>query len=191
MKKSKDFFRKGNYYLIHNYSNGGEKLFKHVENYYYFLRKYEEYMNEHWELIAWNLLPDCYTFMIKVRNDYDESLSVDEINRMIYTDFGDFTRGYAKAMNKAFHRKGSLFAKRFSRKVVLDNFNVRRLICDIHFEPVIRGLTEEPEKWKYSSYKNIFLDKQDPRFCQVVAPFETLANFLAKHKLTNDLRKAA
>ena len=188
--KKKDLFRKENYYLIHNYGNGGEPVFKRSENYYYFLRKQEEYMNAHWELIAWNLLPGCYSLMVKIKSNFDADLSVSEIDRIIYTDYGNFIKSYAMSINKAFSRRGSLFAKSFSRKVVLDNYNVKKLICDIHLEPVSAGLVSSPADWKFSSYRNAFLRVPGDQFLAMVKPFGNIDAFFAKHRLEENLRKA-
>jgi hypothetical protein len=189
--KKKDFFRKENYYLIHNYGNGGEPIFKCNGNYYYFLRKQQEYMNENWQLLAWNLLPGCYTLLVKIKSDFSSRLSLEEIDKKIYTDFGHFTLGYTKAINKSYNRKGSLFAKSFSRKVILDNYHVKRLICDIHFEPVNRNLVSSPGDWKFSSYRNALLNHENSQYLEMIRPFENIEKFFDAHQLMQAIRKVA
>src|SRR3954467_13414125 len=105
------FFIKGNYYLIYNHSNGGEIIFKKQDNYYYFLKKHDYYMQECWELISWCILPDSYVLLVRIKENFD-GLYWHEINRIIYSRFGNFTNCYAKAFNKSYGRRGSVFARR-------------------------------------------------------------------------------
>ena len=66
--KKKDFFIAGKYYLINNYGNGGEHIFKNEQNYYYFLKRLNDHMSENWTLVAWVLLPDSYKLIVRINN---------------------------------------------------------------------------------------------------------------------------
>ena len=189
--KSKDFFRKDNYYVIHNYGNGGEHIFKRDENYFYFLRKLEEYMSDNWQLIAWSLLPDRFTLLVKIKNGFPDSNSLEDINMKICKEFGHFANGYAKAINKEWKRRGSLFARRFSRKLVLRNDDLRKIICGIHFDPIQHNVVSSPADWKFSSYNKAIADLKDARNLEMIKFFENTEAFFADHQLIEKLRKVA
>jgi putative transposase len=181
--KKHDFLVKGNYYLIHNHGNSDEHIFKREENYYFFLKRQEKYMSKHWELIAWHLLPDSYQLLVKIKSDLPEDISWEEINKKIYSDFGHFTNGYAKAINKAFNRRGSLFAKSFSRKLLAGNVEIKQHICSIHSKPLKRGYATSIADWKFSSYRKALLYSKTPQYQEMIRLFENAENFFAEHKL--------
>ena len=59
---------------------------------------------------------------------------------------------YAKAINKAYGRTGSLFERPFKRIAVMDEAYFARLVTYIHFNPVRHGFVDYPHEWLFSSY---------------------------------------
>jgi hypothetical protein len=66
--------------------------------------------------------------------------------------FSNFFNAYAKAINKAYGRTGSLFQHPFGRVPVLTQTHLTRLVCYIHFNPQRHGLISDFREWPYSSY---------------------------------------
>lgn len=58
--------------------------------------------------------------------------------------FSNFFNAYAKAINKAYGRSGSLFRHPFGRLPVLTQTYLTRLVCYIHFNPQRHGLVRWP-----------------------------------------------
>jgi hypothetical protein len=59
---------------------------------------------------------------------------------------------YAKAINKAHGRSGSLFERPFQRIQVLDEAYFAHLVTYIHLNPVRHGFVDQPGEWPFSSY---------------------------------------
>ncbi len=76
--------------------------------------------------------------------------------------FGNFLNAYAKSINKAYDRTGSLFQQRFGRIEVTSNAHFLRLIAYIHRNPQKHGFVDDFREWPYSSYHAI-LSQKDTR----------------------------
>lgn len=180
---AKEDFERGAYYHIYNHGNGADLIFKTADNYSFFLQRENKYMNEVWELVGWCLMPNHYHLLIKIREDVDGIESDEAINRKAYMQFSHFTNSYAKAFNKKYKRRGSLFVKTFKRKKVTTDDYLKRLVRYIHLNPVNHGFTSRPGDWPHSSYnpavENFRLEKRT----ELNSIFEDEAEFLNFHSL--------
>ena len=177
----KAFFERGNYYHVFNQGNARENIFKRPENYRYFMEKLRNRMDEHWDLYCWCLMPNHYHFLVRIKEDLDKNLNSEEVNKLIYSNFSHFTNGYAKAINKAFSRRGSLFIKGFRRKLVADEAYLKQLIPYIHLNPVASGMTDQPENWKHSSYSVILRKPKMFPGNEILKIFKNEEGFLQAH----------
>src|ERR1041385_521816 len=182
--KSKDFLFARKYYRIFNYGNGDEHVFKSGRNYEYFLKKLRERMTPHWELVAWCLLPDCFELVVKMKEPLEEGISWEEVNKRTCFQFGQYIHGYTKAINKYHQRRGSLFARSFSRKLISDDYEMKKIICSMHKAPVERGYVASPFQWRFSSCMYAHLYRQSIQFREMIHPFGSLENFLTEHQLS-------
>jgi putative transposase len=57
----------GNYYHIYNRGNNGENLFYKHENYLYFLRQFNYYLNDYLDTFAYCLLPNHFHLLIRIK----------------------------------------------------------------------------------------------------------------------------
>jgi putative transposase len=117
------------YYHIYNHSCGSDDLFRNDGNYFYFLKKYIEYINPVFETYAYCLMPNHFHVLIKVRSEdlllnyfkLTESKVLNQ-NGNVYEalthQVGSFFNAYTKAINKAFDRRGSLFMQSFKSKEI-------------------------------------------------------------------------
>jgi putative transposase len=183
------FFRPGNYYLIFNHSNGGEVIFKRHENYFYFMKKHDEYMDETWQLISWCILPESYVLLVRVKENF-HGMHWKEINKLIYSRFGNFTNAYAKAINKSFSRKGSVFAKKFKR-TQLTKDHIKKEILNIHLLPVKHQLASSPFDWQFSSCNKVHAYTHDPQLMHMLSFFENAESFISLHSAKENLNVAA
>lgn len=99
------------------------------------------------------------------------------------TQFSNFFNAYAKAINKAYGRTGSLFQHPFGRVPVIDSAQFFRVVIYIHQNPQKHGFVKDFRKWKYSSY-GVLLSEQPARLAggQVMDWFGARANFEALHQ---------
>jgi putative transposase len=58
----------GNFYHIYNRGNNVDNLFYNPENYWYFLRKYDEYLSDYLETYAFCLLPNHFHLLVRVKD---------------------------------------------------------------------------------------------------------------------------
>jgi REP element-mobilizing transposase RayT len=72
--------------------------------------------------------------------------------RTLSQAFGNWLNAYAKAINKAYDRTGSLFQHHFGRTPVTSDRYFTALIHYIHCNPQKHGLVQDFRQWRYSSY---------------------------------------
>lgn len=157
MNKNDEELFPGLYYHIYNRGNGNDKIFYREKNYYYFLKKYDNYLSEFVETYAYCLIPNHFHLLIRVRDSIfsKDGISVPDVSEQ----FRRFFISYSMSINKQEKRSGSLFMKNFKRKVIKQDNYIRRVICYIHNNPVHHKLCRNIEDYKWSSYSGILSDK--------------------------------
>ncbi|MCI0707244.1 MAG: transposase [Ignavibacteriae bacterium] len=143
----------GGYYHIYNRGNNREDIFHESRNYDYFLTSFFKHLGQTVELFAYCLLKNHFHLLVRIKH-------IERINIKPNTQqqFSNFFNSYAKAINKAYERTGSLFQKRFSRKAITSEEYLIKLICYIHCNPEIHGFVEDYKQYPHSSYRAIVTD---------------------------------
>ena len=159
-----------NYYHLYNHGNGNENIFRSNENYIWFLKRYNDYISPIANTFAYCLMPNHFHFLIQIKSneqiqDYyqlkqkTKSKQAFEADKFISQCFSNFLNNYAKAFNKMYNRKGSLFLNNMQRKTVNNDGYFTKLIHYIHANPVHHGFVNSVEIWQHSSY-HILLSKK-------------------------------
>lgn len=86
----------------------------------------------------------------------EKPLGVDYISRQ----FSNFFNAYAKTINKAYGRTGSLFQHPFGRVPITSDRQFWNVIAYIHQNPQKHGFVKDFRDWKYSSYGIILTEKK-------------------------------
>jgi putative transposase len=73
--------------------------------------------------------------------------------------FSNFFNAYAKAINKAYDRTGSLFEHPFGRVLITSDRQFWNVIAYIHQNPQKHKFVKDFRDWKYSSYGIILSEK--------------------------------
>lgn len=171
-----DTFESGFIYHIYSRAIGAEKLFIENENYLFFLKKYENYLDPYFETLAFCLIPNHFHLLIRVKENCQ--------NDQVIKAFGDFLNSYTKSLNKSYTRNGGLFQRKFKRKKVESNSYYTRLILYIHLNPIKHGLRTEPTDWQFSSYNSFLSSKPSKiRRDEVLDWFGDLEEFKKVHNL--------
>ena len=149
-------FQEGFYFHLFNRGNTEKDiLFRHHENYLYFLKKYREYLDEYFDTICYCLLPNHFHFLVKVKDanlqNFTNRGDLDYSHKIIQ-QISNFLNCYAKSYNKKFNRRGSLFQKRTKSKIVDSVVYFQRLVRYIHRNPIKHNYVDMLESWEYSSY---------------------------------------
>ncbi len=157
-------------YHVYNHGNSIDNIFLCDENFRYFLLKYNQYITPIAETFAYCLMPNHFHFALRIKAEsdlikvYESKLESDpqgfkNLAGLISRTFGNFLNAYAKAFNKMFNRRGSLFLDNIRRKKIENDYYFTRLIHYIHYNPVHHGFVRNLEDWKHSSYHSHLCEK--------------------------------
>ncbi|PKQ67683.1 hypothetical protein [Raineya orbicola] len=156
-------------YHVYNHANGSENLFRCDENYYYFLRKYAEYIYPIADTYAYCLMPNHFHIMIRIRSEEEivaflKERNIDltgfqNLSGLISQQFSHFFNAYTKAYNKLYERRGSLFERPFKRKAITDDQYFTQLIAYIYLNPVKHGFCKDLLDWQHSSIHSYLSQK--------------------------------
>ena len=192
----------GVYYHIYNRGTNRENVFIEERNYAYFLQLYFKHIEPVAETYAYCLLRNHFHVFARMRDD-DGDPNNDEDPKGLARPLGsglglvvvvsasnafsNFFNAYAKAINKAYGRTGSLFQHPFGRVPVLTQTHLTRLVCYIHFNPQRHGLISDFREWPYSSY-HAHLSNQAMRLNRetVLGWFDGPRGYVATHQVTID-----
>jgi putative transposase len=179
----------GQYYHIYNRGNNREKVFFEERNYRYFLQLYAKYAEPVADTYAYCLLRNHFHFMVRIKTvdeqEQTQTLKVSETFRVLRPSqqFSNLFNAYAKAINKAYGRTGSLFQHPFGRVLVTSDAHFVHLIAYIHHNPQKHGFVEDFRTWSYSSY-HAFLSQKPTRLKrdEVLAWFDGPTMFQESHR---------
>ncbi len=201
------------YYHIYNRANGSELLFLNDQNYLYFLKQYQLYISPIAHTFCYCLMPNHFHFLVQIKSEeelnaffelHGADLQAFDINSpknfeglnsegkkrkplhlLISQQFSNFFNSYAKAFNKLYNRKGSLFMHTYKRKHIDSQEYLLTLIHYIHANPIEAKLCKTYAHWTYSSYTPLISD--EPTFlnaAQLLSWFGDKATFIKLHQRT-------
>lgn len=165
------------YYHIYNRGNNGENIFIQERNYEHFMNLYFKYVDPIAETFAYCLLRNHFHVSLKTKTEEEivETLKVSTgkdpkgLKRPLGSDglgsaylskkFSDFFNAYAKAINKAYDRTGSLFQHPFGRVPITTDRQFWNVIAYIHQNPQKHKFVKDFRDWKWSSYGILIAEK--------------------------------
>ena len=108
----------GMFYHIYNRGTNREDIFVQERNYRYFLQLYVKHIEPAAETYAYCLLKNHFHVLVRIKDA--EAQNPKGLERPLGSiAFSNFFNAYAKAINKAYGRTGSLFQHPFGRIPVL------------------------------------------------------------------------
>jgi REP-associated tyrosine transposase len=174
------------YYHIYNRGVNGEDIFVQERNYDLFLRLFEKHLMPVCDLFAYCLLKNHFHILVRVKPEEEilatkKTLRVSTTtkplavpvnlakfqnnrNQMkkplgshyVSDQFSNFFNAYAKTINKAYGRTGSLFQHPFGRVPITTDNQFWNVIAYVHQNPQKHGFAHSRmrdfREWKYSSY---------------------------------------
>jgi putative transposase len=151
--KSTPPLQPGRYYHIYNRGNNRENLFREERNYRYFLGLYDRHISPIAETFAYCLLCNHFHFLVRIGEPalVPETTPAASVLKPSQA-FSNCFNAYAKAINKAYGRTGSLFEDRFGRIEVTTEAYFARLVVYIHRNPQKHGFVADFRDWPWSSY---------------------------------------
>ena len=187
----------GEYYHIYNRGNNGENLFFEERNYYHFLKLYARHVVPVADTYAYCLLRNHFHVLVRIKTveEQEQTLRVSKTLRVsgAFTpkkpsqQFGNLFDAYAKAINKAYDRTGSLFENPFGRVPVTSEAYLVHLVAYIHQNARKHGFVEDHRDWPFSSY-HAFLSQKPTRLerDEVLAWFQGRLGFEDFHRSPAD-----
>ena len=173
------------YYHIYNRGVNSENIFFEERNYDLFLKLYEKHLEPVTDLFAYCMLRNHFhvSMRTKSENEILETLRVLPANSLqarqggsayqeegqsskplgskyVSDQFSNFFNAYAKTINKAYSRTGSLFQHPFGRVPITSDRQFWNVIAYIHQNPQKHKFVKDFRDWKYSSYGIILSDKK-------------------------------
>jgi REP element-mobilizing transposase RayT len=165
-------YYKNHFYHIYNRGNNSEKIFYKPNNYYFFLKRFEEYLSECIDTFAYCRLPNHFHLLVKI----NEKLHVNEKFRLLFLS-------YSKSINKQLGRTGSLFQKRYIRTIIESISSLCRVAIYIHTNPVHHKITSDFENYRYSSFQSLLSNKETLlKRDDILKWFTGRHNFIKLHK---------
>ncbi|WP_319228728.1 hypothetical protein [Draconibacterium orientale] len=187
----------GNFYHIYNRGINGCNLFRENENYEYFLHLYDKYISPVAETFAWVLMRNHFHFLIRIKTVKELNLQgfqnlegLKGTNRNgVNQQFANLFNAYTKAINKRYHRTGSLFEHPFRRIKVESDAHLKYFVYYIHHNPIHHGFCDHYLDYPWSSYLTIVSPKATKLSrAEVLKWFRDKSNF-EKFHLQEEIRK--
>ncbi len=169
----------GRCYHIYNRGTNRENVFIEKRNYRHFLRLYAQYIVPVADTHAYCLLRNHFHLLARIKTPEELAQS-----QNLGQAFSDLFNAYAKAINSAYQRTGSLFQHPFGRIVVDSDRYFQKLVVYIHQNPQRHGLIDDFRRWEFSSYGSFLSDQHSHlRRTEVVTWFDNMDNFRAMHDM--------
>ncbi len=135
------------YFHIFNCGNNREKIFFEERNYSFFLRLYERHILPVADTFAWCLMPNHFHFLVRIKSENEMPAGATPAQ-----SFSNLFNAYAKAINKAQNRTGSVFERQYHRIAVTTDEYLQRLVLYIHYNPQKHHHANNYSSWKWSSF---------------------------------------
>ncbi len=149
----------GHYYHIYNRGNDKGDIFFERRNYPYFLKLYKKYIVPIADTYAYCLMKNHFHLLVRLKTVEEQWLALRPADDDKVLDptqqFSNMFNSYAKSINKAYDRSGSLFQKHFGRVLVNSDRYFIYLITYIHRNPQKHGFVTDYRTYPYSSYRAI------------------------------------
>ncbi len=159
------------YYHIYNRGTNRENIFVQERNYEHFLKLYGKYIAPVADTFAYCLLRNHFHVLVRIKPEEEIVQTLNETLKVSQKPLGsvgvgypskrfsDFFNAYAKAINAAYGRTGSLFQHPFGRVPITTDRQFWNVIAYIHQNPQKHHFVEDFREWKHSSYGTLLADK--------------------------------
>jgi len=153
----KDIFEAGQYYHIYNRGNNKENIFIEQKNYNYFLEKMKKYLLPIADVYAYCLLQNHFHIVLRIK---DKEELLEKFEEKIHLPFSNFFNSYAKSINTAYNRTGSLFQEHLQRNRIENEEYLKQLIVYVHLNPVKHKFTKSFDTYLHSSCRSYLSNKE-------------------------------
>lgn len=97
------------------------------------------------------MLPNDFHIILKFKEDSELKTEIKRDKPLLHQPFSNMLNAYTKAINKRYHRNGSLFQEHLKRIKITEEKYLVNLIVYVNTKPSHHQI-EDYKKYKYSSY---------------------------------------
>ncbi len=197
-----DYFpplKENGYYHIFNRGNNGGPLFFKPDNYFYFLKKFNEYLADYLCCYAYCLLPNHFHLLVYIKNFAEVDLQKQTLvkgaslltkpEEIVSEQFRRFFLSYAKAIKIQEKRTGSLLEKNFKRKLIETDEYFIAVVNYIHQNPYKHKVADRFQEYLYSSYSQVIASEESTVTKEIMDRFGGRDAFIRYH-LVNPVGKS-
>jgi len=159
------------YYYLFIYVTPLEKVLRRYHNLP--IRLFNKNMAKEIDLLAYCLMPNHFHLLVRQRSEKSLAQFMKQI-----------TNAYAQYFNTKYKRAGSLFEGRYKTVRVVKDEQLVHLSRYIHLNPVVAGLTQEPE-YEWSSYGE-YIDDPARKICHTKVVLDYFPSVYAYKKFVHD-----
>ncbi|MBC7935488.1 MAG: transposase [Rhizobacter sp.] len=170
-------FVPSNIYHIYNQGNNQEAIFSSPDDYLYFLKKVRRLIYPVGEILAYNLMPNHFHFLLQATAISAEFYQLGNVKtNQLSNGFRLLLSEYAQHYNGANNRSGSLFRQKTKAKDLSESDNMdAALFCFnyIHNNASAAGLVEMSKDWNFCSLRD-YLGLRNGTLCNKNLAFKLL-----------------
>jgi len=181
--KNQESFQPGVIYHLFNRGNNHERIFIENKNYEYFLFLAQKYLLKISNIYAYCLIPNHFHILVGIKMFKYLPEEYKTGRKKLHQPFSNFFNAYAKAINKKYDRRGSLFQEHLKRNIIDTDEYFKNVVLYIHLNSNHHRLNLSYENYPFSSYPDYvnrtesFIDKG-----YVIDLFDNMDNFVYLHK---------
>jgi putative transposase len=185
----------GRFFHIFNRGINGTDLFIDKDNYIFFLKLYERYIEPVADTYAWCLMKNHFHVLVYLKKEDEinpQELSYRTVEKPkkinASAQFSHLFNAYCQALNKRYKRTGSLFESPFERRLVNHESYFHKLVYYIHYNPVHHRFTNHVGDYPWSSYHSfISLKETKLKRNETIERFNGIENFISFHNVSHIL----
>lgn len=161
----------------------------------------QKYLDPVADLFTYTLMPNHFHLLLRIKNEnaistyyvQKKNMPLEDMELLpafIMQQFSNWLNCYAKAFNKMYDRKGSLFIDYIKRSVVKNESDMASFIFYIHKNAVHHGLCKRIGDWKLDGYNAIL--GNEPTFLkreELISFFGSIENFIKFHERPVELKQ--
>lgn len=142
------------------------------------IRLFRKNLSDKVDLLAYCLMPNHYHFLVRAK----EKDGISQFMKQL-------SNAYTHYFNEKYKRSGVLFEGSFKAVHVLTNELVLHISRYIHLNPVVAGLSTDPE-YKWSSYSE-YINESPTKICQTKFILDFFPSVYAYKKFVHDQKDYA
>jgi REP element-mobilizing transposase RayT len=186
---------------VYNRTNNKELLFLSPSDKRLFLNRYGVYLNPYLKTYCYNLLPNHFHFLVRVRSREEICAHINKIKpqdrkkieqqyidgeetdeHLIELEWIRFLTSYAMRFNKRHFRSGNLFYRPFKRLAVADEEYFRTAVLYIHTN-AYKHKINDAHNMEWCSYRKLLSSNGTvPLHAEIFRCFHGKDNFIQMHE---------